>query len=223
MDKGMDRIAQDVKDIVETRTAIADKLEQLEHRFASTVEEAKLMAEDVADRTQSMIGQAVDSVKDVTDPSRLASDHPWVMVSGALLVGFAAGRLLAHDRNGVIPYYPPGTQAAPVMPSSTTGETSRQGVYPFYPENEDSVRTTPSPKGSVVGSLGTIVAESFGQLTTELLDIGRSALRKWLDEVVYGKRARSQSPGQSASSEPRGNRNSNHGKEHQRNSQLMDA
>jgi hypothetical protein len=35
MDKEMDRIAQDVKDIVQTRTAIADKLENLEHRFTS--------------------------------------------------------------------------------------------------------------------------------------------------------------------------------------------
>jgi DNA anti-recombination protein RmuC len=50
MDKEMDRIAQDVKDIVQTRTAIADKLENLEHRFTSMVEEAKTMAQAFTDR-----------------------------------------------------------------------------------------------------------------------------------------------------------------------------
>lgn len=196
MDKGTDRIAQDVKDIVETRTAIADKLEKLEHRFASAVEETKMMAEDFVDRTQSTIDHTMETVKQATDPSRLVSQHPWVMVSGAILMGFAAGRLLGHNGNGVTPYYPPGSHAANVMPPSGEDRATREGVYPFYPqqEGEDSSRTPSTSRSSVMSSLGPVVAESLGQLTVELIDIGKSALRAWLKEVAQGERARS-SPG----------------------------
>ncbi|MBX3300694.1 MAG: hypothetical protein KF693_00605 [Nitrospira sp.] len=225
MDQGMDRIAQDVKDIAETRTAIADKLEKLEHRFTSTVAGAKIMAGDFATRTQSMIEDTVDSVKDATDPSRLVSNHPWVLVSGAIMVGFAVGRLLRQDGNGVIPYYPPGSHAAPVMPSSGADTTSRAGVYPFYPqsEEEDPSRSLSSTRSSVSSSLGPIFAESLGQLATELVDIGRFALRTWLNEVVHGKGARSLAHGRPSSTEVKANRTANNQNEHQQDSQLVDA
>lgn len=192
MDKGMDRIAQDVKDIVETRTAIADKLEKLEHRFTSTIQEAKTMAEDFAGRTQSKIEETVDSVKEATDPARFISNHPWVMVSGAIMAGFAVGRLFSQGSHGVIPYYPPGSQAAPVMPPTGMETGEKEGVYPYYPppQSENSSRA-PSPTGaSVLGSFGPVLAESLGQLTVELIDIGKAALRTWLKEVVQGGRAR---------------------------------
>ena len=193
MDKGMDRIAQDVKDIVETRTAIADKLGKLEYRFASTVEEAKTMAENFADRAQSMIEDTMDSVKEATDPSRLVSHHPWVMVGGAIMVGLAVGRLLRQEGNGIIPYYPPGSHAANVMPPSRAETTIREGVYPFYPhqpDGEDSSRVPSSTRSSLLSSLGPVVAESLGYLTAELVDIGKSALRAWLKEVTQGERTR---------------------------------
>lgn len=201
MAKGMDRITQDVKDIVETRTAIADKLEKLEHRFTSTVEEAKMMAEDFAGRTQSMIEDTVGTVKEATDPSRMVANHPWVLVSGAIFVGFAVGRLLRQGGNGVIPYYPPGSQAANVMPPSGS-DTTREGVYPFYPhaEGDDSPpRPRSSTGSSVLRSLGPVVAGPVSQLTEELIDIGKSALRAWLKEVVQRERVRSSAPTDSPS------------------------
>lgn len=225
MDKGTDRIAKDVKDIVETRNAIADKLEKLEHRFASAVEEAKTMAEDFADRTQSAIEDTMDTVKEATDPSRLVSQHPWVMVSGAILMGFAAGRLLKQDRNGVIPYYPPGSHAANVMPPSGSDTTSREGVYPFYPqpEGEDSSRSQPSTRSSVLSSLGPFFAESLGDLTAELVDIGKSALRAWLKEVAQGQRARPSARGRWPPREGNADEPISGEPERQRDPRLVDA
>lgn len=193
MDKGMDRLVEDVKEIVETRTAIADKLEKLEHRFTSTVQEAKTMAEDFAGRTQSMFEDTMGSVKEATDPSRLVSNHPWAVVSGAIIVGFAVGRLLREGQNGVMPYYPPGSQAANVMPSSGEDTTGREGVYPFYPHaDEDRLPARPqsSERSSVLRSLKPVVAGSVSHLTDELIDIGKFALRAWLKELVQKERAR---------------------------------
>ncbi|MBX3319062.1 MAG: hypothetical protein KF890_04215 [Nitrospira sp.] len=193
MDKGMDRIVEDVKEIVETRTAIADKLEKLEHRFTSTVQEAKTMAEDFAGRTQSMFEDTMGSVKEATDPSRLVSNHPWAVVSGAIIVGFAVGRLLREGQNGVMPYYPPGSQAANVMPSSGEDTTGREGVYPFYPhadEDRSPAHPQSSERSSVLRSLKPVVAGSVSHLTDELIDIGKFALRAWLKELVQKERAR---------------------------------
>jgi hypothetical protein len=196
MDKGMDHIAQDVKDIVQTRTAIADKLDKLEHRFTSTVEEAKMMAEDFADRAQDVIEDTVQSVKEMADPSRLASNYPWLMVSGAIVTGFAVGRLFAQGETRVIPYYPPGSHAANVMPESASEPTTKDGVYPFYPQSsvdESSTSTSPtsSPMSSILTYVGPLIAEALGQVRGDLVEIGKSTLRAWLKEAVQGDRPRS--------------------------------
>jgi hypothetical protein len=193
MDKGMDHIAQDVKDIVQTRTAIADKLDKLEHRFTSTVEEAKMMAEDFADRAQDVIEDTVESVKEMTDPSRLASNYPWLMVSGAIVTGFAVGRLFAQGETRVIPYYPPGSHAANVMPESASEPTTKEGVYPFYPqssvdESSTSTSSTSSPISSILTYVGPLIAEALGQVRGDLVEIGKSTLRAWLKEAVQGGR-----------------------------------
>lgn len=199
MDTGMDRIAQDVKDIVHTRTAIADKLEKLEHRFTSTVEEAKMMAEDFADRAQAVVEDTVESVKEVTDPSRLASNYPWLMVSGAIMAGFAVGRVFAPGGSGVTPYYPSGSHAAGIMPASSSESTTKEGVYPFYPQSsveESSVSTPskPSTASSILTYLGPVIAEGLGQVRGDLVEVGKAALRSWLKEAVQGERPRSSDP-----------------------------
>lgn len=199
MDKGMDHIAQDVNNIVQTRTAIADKLDKLEHRFTSTVEDAKMMAEDFVDRAQTVVEDAVESVKDMTDPSRLASSYPWLMVSGAIITGFAVGRLFTQGESRVIPYYPPGSHAANVMPESASEPTTKEGVYPFYPpssvdESPTSNSSSSSPTSSILTYVGPIIAEALGQVRGDLVEIGKSTLRAWLKEAVQGKPTRSSAP-----------------------------
>ncbi len=205
MDKGMDRIAQDVKDIVQTRTAIADKLEKLEHRFTSTVEEAKMMAEDFTDRAQAIVEDTVESVKEVTDPSRLASNYPWLMVSGAIMAGFAVGRLFSQGETGVTPYYPPGSHAANVMPASGSEPTTKEGVYPFYPqssvdEHSTSTSSTASSTSSILTYVGPVIAEALGQVRGDLVEIGKSTLRAWLKEAVQGGRTGSSARTESSTS-----------------------
>ncbi|HMS82758.1 MAG TPA: hypothetical protein PKD12_03805 [Nitrospira sp.] len=193
MDQGMARITQDVKDIVETRTAIADKLEKLEQRFASSVEEAKMIADDFADRTQSVIEDTVDSIREATDPARIVSHYPWVMVSGAIMAGFALGQVFKNGGSAVMPYYPPGSRGANVMPQSGSDTTSKEGVYPFYPHpsGDKAPRPTPAPSSTAAllfTYLGPVIAEGLGQVKGDLVAIGTSALRAWLKEAVQAGR-----------------------------------
>ena len=198
MDQGMDRITQDVKDIVETRTAIADKLEKLEQRFTSSVEEAKMMAENFADRAQSVIEDTACSIREATDPSRVVSHYPWVMVSGAVMAGFALGQVFRNNRRSVMPYYPPGSQDVNIMPQSASDTTNKEGVYPFYthPTGDDDSRPMPSsssPTASLFTYLGPVIAEGLGQVKGDLVAIGTSALRTWIKEAAQagGQKLRS--------------------------------
>lgn len=189
MDKGMDRIAEDVKDIVETRTAIADKLEKLEQCFSSSVEEAKMIAENLVDRTQSVIDDTIKSVKEATDPTHLVTQHPWLMVSGSIMVGAALGRVFSEERQGVVPYYPPGSQAASVMPASGSESTTKDGVYPFYPHgsSEEGPRVKAADSSaapSLFTYLGPVIAEGLSQVKGDLLEVGKSVLRAWIKQAV---------------------------------------
>lgn len=109
MDKGTDRISEDIKDIARTRAAIADKLELIERRLTSTMEEAKAKADDVVGQTRATVQEALDSIKAATDPRRVAHNHPWLLVSGAIAVGMTLEIALrpSRRRDGVIQYYPP--------------------------------------------------------------------------------------------------------------------
>ena len=55
MDKDADRIAQDIKDIVQTRIAIAEKLGAIEQHVGSTMQHARTTMTQVADKTTSSV------------------------------------------------------------------------------------------------------------------------------------------------------------------------
>ncbi|GKS57966.1 hypothetical protein YTPLAS18_14930 [Nitrospira sp.] len=189
MDQGTDRISEDLKDIVRTRGAIADKLELIERRLTSSVEEAKAKADEIVGRTQASVQEAVDSVKAATDPQRLAHDHPWLLLSGAIAVGMTLGVALRSTsrQNGVIPYYPPNAHAAEVMPEAEHEETRQEGVYPYYPgDHAQSRARTPgsTQAASFLGDLGNVAAHEFSHVRGELLAMASGILRAWVRDTV---------------------------------------
>ena len=145
MDQGRGDIGQDVRDILETRNAISEKLEILEHRFQETVQGTRTAVEEVVDRTKSTVEEMVDRVRDTADdfvdrtkqtfdPTYQVQQHPWAMVGGAILVGYVLGTLeprmsSGSPPSGVYPYYPPDAdqEGAAVMP--TAGRWQRSNVW----------------------------------------------------------------------------------------------
>ena len=93
MDKGADRIAQDIKDIVQTRIAIAEKLGAIEQHVGSTMRHARATMNQVADKTTSSVHETLKATKEAFDPRVHVTRHPWVFVGGTMVLGYAVGAL----------------------------------------------------------------------------------------------------------------------------------
>jgi ElaB/YqjD/DUF883 family membrane-anchored ribosome-binding protein len=126
MDQRRGDIGQDVRNILETRTAISQKLEMLEHRLQETVEGTKTTVEEIVDRVKDAADDFVDRTKQTFDPTYQVHQHPWAMVGGAILIGYVLGTLESRmssgrQASGVYPYYPPNApeeEGASVMPTT---------------------------------------------------------------------------------------------------------
>ncbi len=124
MDQRRSDIGQDVRHILETRNAISQKIEMLEHRFQETVEGTRTTVEEMVDRVKDVADDFVDRTKQTFDPTYQVHQHPWAMVGSAILVGYVLGtlesRMASGTRSsGVYPYYPPDAkqEGAAVMPT----------------------------------------------------------------------------------------------------------
>lgn len=89
----------------DTRTALTEKLEALEEQVAAkvkdttdsvveTVETVKDAVHDTVQSVSNTVDRTVESVKETFDLSRHFEEHPYMVLGGAVLVGFIGGRLL---------------------------------------------------------------------------------------------------------------------------------
>jgi ElaB/YqjD/DUF883 family membrane-anchored ribosome-binding protein len=134
MDQRRSDVAQDVREILETRNAISQKIEMLEHRIQETVEGTRTAVEEMVDRVKDVADEFVDRTKQTFDPTYQVNQHPWAMVGGAILVGYVLGTLESRMASGarpsgVYPYYSPDAEqeGARVMP--TTGRRQQSNVW----------------------------------------------------------------------------------------------
>jgi ElaB/YqjD/DUF883 family membrane-anchored ribosome-binding protein len=100
--------------MLETRTALTEKLETLEEEVAAkvkdttdsvveTVETVKDTVENTVQTVSQTVENTVETVKETFDMSRQFEAHPWLFVGGAVAVGFIGGRIL--DNMGPSPIY----------------------------------------------------------------------------------------------------------------------
>ena len=196
MDQRTTAIDQDLKDIVNTRVAIAEKLELLEKRIIDTAEGATMKFSRMLDETTQTVNQMVDNTKAALDPVRKVDEYPWLMLGGAICAGLAIGLLESRSRgqrSGVYPYYPAGARASRVMPDSArqTDAVSdkAEGVYEYYPTGP---RSYAAPSDRARTSVWDNLSREFGQEAEEakavILQVGRSLLtelaRKMMPEVA---------------------------------------
>lgn len=183
MDQRTGALDQDLKDILHTRLAIANKLDALEQRVLHHAEDATMQLTQVLDRTTQNVNELVDKTKAVIDPARRIQAHPWLMVGGALCAGYALGlleRRTRHHRNGVYPYYPARAKASPVMPPASQRDArSKQddGIYDYYPGPSSSRHEQGNREDRRVWHT---LSQEFGQETEEakqmVLQLGRGLI-----------------------------------------------
>ena len=191
MDKDADRIAQDIKDIVQTRIAIAEKLGTIEQHVGSTMQHARTMMTQVADKTTSSVHETLKATKEACDPLVHVARHPWVFVGGTLVLGYAVGALYRRGWriDGVVPYYPRGAKGAAVMPTSSSPSSERQesGVYPFYPPREAdnaSEKQGRSDRPTLLAELERVLQDEIGVVRSGIVRFGRCLLHEMLRQAV---------------------------------------
>jgi hypothetical protein len=207
MDKDADRIAQDIKDIVQTRIAIAEKLGAIEQHVGSTMQHARTMMTQVADKTTSSVHETLKATKEAFDPRVHVTRHPWVFVGGTLVLGYAVGALYRRGWriDGVAPHYPRGAKGAAVMPTSGSPSSEQQesGVYPFYPPREgdnESGEQDRSDQATLWTDLEQAVQDELKVVRSGFIRFGRGLLHEMarqalpaLAQIIAGNR-REQAP-----------------------------
>ncbi|MCS6288808.1 MAG: hypothetical protein H8K10_07500 [Nitrospira sp.] len=195
MDHRTSAIEQGLRDIAQTRIAIAEKLDVLEQRITHRVEDVTMTCSDMLNRATDNIGAFVNKTKAVVDPAQHIDRHPWLMLGGALCAGYAIGLIeqgSKHQRGGVYPHYPPGVRGPRVMPAPAQRHAKSkqaEGVYDYYPHESQSSVGRPDGHGS---SLWSSLSREFGHDTEEtkhmVLQVGRTLLfelaRKAMPEIA---------------------------------------
>ena len=193
MDNGADRIAQDIKDIVQTRVAIAEKLGAIEQHVGTTMQHARTMMTQVADKTTSSVCDTMQATKEVFDLRIHATRHPWMFVGGTLILGYGVGALYRRGwrlTNGAVPYYPRAAKAAAVMPMSPTSQQQEAGVYPFYPPRESERDGEPreeqgqTARPTVWAELEGAFQEELGVVRNNFIRFGRGLLHEMVRQAV---------------------------------------
>ena len=192
MDKSAERITQDIEAIVQTRMAIAEKLGAIEQHVGITMQHARRTMTELADKTTSSVRETMQVTKDAFDPRVHAARYPWAFAGGALILGYAAGALYRRGwriTTGVVPYYPPGSMGAAVMPMSGSPSSERResGVYPFYAELErDKGRGArgQADRISVWSELEGALHDELGVVRNGVVRFGRSLLREMVRQAV---------------------------------------
>ena len=145
MDQRAHDVEEDVKNILQTRLALADKIQKLERHVEATVESTKMAALEALDLAKNRAAGFIESTTTKMNPKMQAGRRPWIMVGSAIAVGFFAGMIEQRRRAGVYRYYPPAAHGADVMPED--GQSSEpRGVYPFY--GRENARTSGSRRWS---------------------------------------------------------------------------
>src|SRR6476620_7460891 len=116
MDQRAHDVDEDVKNILQTRLALADKIGTLERQVEATVESTRAAALDALDLARDSAAGFIQRTTQELNPSVQARRRPWIMVGSAIALGIFVGLLEQRRRaSGVYRYYPPEAEGADVM------------------------------------------------------------------------------------------------------------
>jgi ElaB/YqjD/DUF883 family membrane-anchored ribosome-binding protein len=161
----------------ETRAALTEKLETLEHQVVGTVkgattavseavENVKGVVEDTVGTVKSSVQETVETVKSTFDLRRQVERHPWGMVGGSFALGCLGGFLLGRSRQG----RPRLTGPRPTSPSWSTGRGDGQ-TQAYRPAGETAARETARLSSSEPGWLSGL-GDLFGSEIAKLKGLG---------------------------------------------------
>jgi len=123
----------------ETRSRLAEKLDQLTQQATGTVETVAGTVTDtvetVSDTVQSVtetVQETVETVRDMFDLPGQVEKHPWAMFGGAVALGYFAGWMTRPSR--------PAPSPAPmsVAPPPAAAQTSANRLQDYWKEEQSA-------------------------------------------------------------------------------------
>jgi hypothetical protein len=109
-------VAPDLRDLPSMRGSMGEKLAQFEDQVQVTIQDTKADLLAVVDHVKETADAFIESAegfvqhtKQTFDPTPQMARHPWMMLSGALVVGYVFGTLpIRHTRNDGPQHVVPG-------------------------------------------------------------------------------------------------------------------
>ena len=192
MDKGAERIAQDMKNIVQTRVAIAEKFGAIEQHVYTTMQHARTTMTELADKTTSSVRETMQVTKEALDPRVHVTRHPWVSVGGAVVIGYVVAAISRRGRRittGIVPYYPLGAKGAVVMPTSDTSapEQRESGVYTFYSHpatDHGEADQNRNNRSTIWGEVERALQDELGVARNSFIRFGRGIVRQMVRQAI---------------------------------------
>jgi hypothetical protein len=188
MDQTDDRIEQDIKNIMQTRVAIGDKLEMLEQRVEEKMERSRTAVKDLVDHTAGVVEGMMDKTKQTIDPLYQFNQRPWLVLGGAVMLGYMVGLIETKMRStGVYSYAPPGSDEPGVMPPGSRQARSMpdEGVYPYYPTGKQTGAGRPmAPQMSFVQDIAEGFMQEMDHVKAGLIEAGRAFLRDASSQII---------------------------------------
>ena|SRR5438552_2440824 len=159
--------------MLETRAALADKLETLEQQVVGTVHSATSAVTDTVACVKEAVQQTVESaresvhgtveaVKGSLDVAHHVREHPWLMMAGSVAVGYA-GAIVLHRVSPTV-----GAAREEVPTLSTLGTRSRAQEEDGQPMHEPSPPHV-LPHHGVLGDLGQKLEPEINRLKALVL------------------------------------------------------
>ena len=170
--------------MVDTRTALSDKLEALQEQVLGTVEGTTRSVTDTVQTVQEAVQDTVstvsetvtdtvDSVKKSLDVTELAREHPWLAFGGAVALGYVGGRLLEDGAalsstvtslSGVL-----GMTGVPTTNGSTNGASTGHTATPDQGSNHLVADVLRQLREMALGSVAGVVTDMIRQNAPESL------------------------------------------------------
>ena len=166
MDQRAHDVEEDIKNILQTRLSLSDKIDTLERHVDATVESTKSAALDALDLARNKAAGFIESTTRHLNPSVQAGRRPWMMVGTAIALGMFAGLMEQRRRRGIYRYYPANAHGADVMPEDERSHEP-SGVYPFY-GRERPRRSGKSESETTVSEVRKPLATLWDEVTTDL-------------------------------------------------------
>jgi ElaB/YqjD/DUF883 family membrane-anchored ribosome-binding protein len=197
------------EDIDQTRSDLAQKVEQLEEKVRDTVLSATENVNDTIESVTSTVQQTVHSVQQTFDVNYQMQQRPWLLIGGAVVVGFVVGAAVSRQRSGM--GWGRSGRPADFSPSAESPQAPAERFAP-QPESRgpslvSNLLTQFGPEinkvkevaiGYLVGMARDAIKDALPALGSQIEEVMNSATTKLGGEPVRGSvlHEGSSSPGQ---------------------------